>query len=121
MKTARKTHSNSTASLMAAALFAAAFAAGTGTVSAGQPDEVLTKTVYYGDLNLESQQGAKALYYRLRSAARQVCAPYESLDLSLQSAWRSCVDYAMDGAVAKINKPMVSALHNQTAGHSKNS
>ena len=110
MTTAIKTQFNS-ASVLAAAFVALVCAAGTGKALAAQPDDVLTKKVAYGDLNLESAQGAKVLYVRLRAASHEVCAPLESIELSRQVAWHECVNNAMDSAVAKIDKPMVSALH----------
>jgi UrcA family protein len=95
------------------------FAAASSALAA-EPSDRLTKKVTYGDLNLESPEGAKALYARLRFAAREVCSPLEGRELSHGSAWKVCVNDAMESAVAKINKPLVSALHNQSVGRSSN-
>jgi UrcA family protein len=39
-------------------------------------------TVRFGDLDLSKPQGAETLYRRIRSAARQVCAPLDGGDLA---------------------------------------
>ncbi len=117
MKIAIKSGTNSTP-VIAVLVAALAAAAGAGSAIAAQPDDALTKKVAYGDLDLESAQGAKALYARIRSAARGVCAPFESRELSRLPAWQACVDNAVESAVARINKPLVSALHSQSVSRS---
>lgn len=90
-------------------------AANSGRVIA-QPAELPTKTVAYGDLNLESEQGAKVLYARLRRAAQDVCVPLEeSRDLGRKVIWQKCVDNALAAAVKQINVPRVNALYKQSA------
>ena len=111
----------STIPVIAASLLSLAFAAHAGPASVNQPQDVLAKTVTYGDLNLESEQGAKVLYARLRSAARQVCRPVEGIELSSQRAWSTCVDEAVSSAVIKVNRERVTALHNQTTSRSAKS
>jgi UrcA family protein len=110
----------SVASILATTLVVLAAASSIGQTLAAQPVDRLTKRVTYGDLNLESQEGAKVLYARLRFAAREVCSPLEGRELSRRSAWNACINDALESAVAKINKPLVSALHNQGAGRSSN-
>jgi UrcA family protein len=73
MNTTIKTQLNSTTSMLAAGLFALICAATGGGALAAEPSESLTKIVHYGDLNLDSEQGAAALYARLRSAAKVHC------------------------------------------------
>jgi len=86
-------------------------------MSSGQANadsaQVLTKTVTYDARTLNSEQGARTLYARLRSAASEVCSPYESRELSRRAVWQSCVHDAVESAVLKVNSPMVSAAHNQ--------
>lgn len=108
MKTA--TQLNSTASMLAAGLFALICVA-SGAALAAEPSQPLTKIVHYGDLNLDSEQGAKVLYARLRGAARDVCIPLESVKMTHQ--WQNCFDNAVANAVRQINKTTVSALHAQ--------
>jgi UrcA family protein len=113
MKTTLKTPSKSMASILVASFFAVGFAAlGSGRVQAAEPQEGLKETVAYGDLNLDSEQGAKVLYSRLRRAAQHVCAPLEGRDLTQRQLWESCYDNALASAVVRVNKTMVTALHN---------
>jgi UrcA family protein len=118
MKSTIKTQSKSTALIVAASFFALGCAVIGGRAQAADPQQPLTKTVIYGDLNIDSEQGAKALYARLRSAARDVCFPFDGRDLIQQSLWQSCVDNAVASAVVRVNKTRVTALHNQTVNHS---
>jgi len=92
-------------------------AANSGRVVA-QPAEFLTKTVAYGDLNLDADQGAKVLYARLQYAAHYVCSPLESRELSRKTVWQACVNKALASAVTQINKPRVNALYKQSASRS---
>jgi UrcA family protein len=114
MNTSIKTHSKSMASMIGATLVVLACAAGSGPAMAQQA-QFLTKTVAYGDLNIDSAQGARTLYARIRYAAQDVCSPLESRELARKRAWQSCVDTALASAVTKINQPMVTALYNQSA------
>jgi UrcA family protein len=76
--------------------------------------QVLTKTVSYDARTLNSEQGARTLYARIRTAAGEVCSQYESPELSRKAVWQSCLHNAVDSAVLKVNSPMVSAVHNKT-------
>jgi UrcA family protein len=108
-----------TAPIFAASLFALVCAVTGGITQAAEPGQPLTRIVAYGDLNLDSVQGAQVLYARLRTAARDVCAPLEARDLGQQSRWHNCFDHAIASAVAEVNKTTVSALHNQMVNRSK--
>jgi UrcA family protein len=119
MKTAIKSHSDSTVPLLAAGLFALISAANGGGAQAAEPSQPLTKVVTYGDLNLNSEQGAKVLYARLRGAAKNVCSPLENRQLIYRSLWQTCVDNAVANAVGQVNKTTVSALHIQTVNRPK--
>lgn len=113
MTTSIKTQSNSTACILAASFVIIACAAVGSRAQAGEPSQPLTKVVAYGDLNLDSEQGAKVLYARLRGAAQSVCSPLDGRDLIQKSLWHACFDNAVGRAVVQINKTTVSALHNQ--------
>jgi UrcA family protein len=119
MNTAIKTQSNSMTSMLAAGLFSLICAASGSGAMAAQPLQPLTKIVHFGDLNLDSEQGAKALYARLRGAARQVCSPFEGLEISRRQLWESCFNNAVANAVGEVNKTMLSALHVQAVNRSK--
>lgn len=105
-------------SMIAAALMAIICAASAYTTQASEPGEPLTKKVAYGDLNLETEQGASTLYKRLSVAAEEVCAPYKTIDLARRVAWQNCVARAVTSAVEQVNRPMVSAVHNRKVNRS---
>jgi UrcA family protein len=89
-----------------------------GVALASQPvlvDDALSAKVQFGDLNLNSAAGAKILYGRLSKAARSVCSPFESRELATTAKWHNCYDRALAAAVAKIDKPMVTQLHDSSA------
>ena len=113
MKTSIKIQLSSIIPFIAAGLMAVAVATAPGFARAADEGEALTKKVAYGDLNLESPKGVEVLYARLRNAAREVCTPFEGRDLSRQVLWGTCYEHAISAAVSAINKPAVTAYHNQ--------
>ena len=114
MKTTRKTQSKSISYVIAAAVIALLAGVGAPRVDAAEQADVLTKNVGYGDLDLNSEIGARVLYGRLRNAAREVCAPLEGTDLNAKMLWKKCYDHAIAAAVSDINKPVVTTLHNES-------
>ena len=64
----------------------------------------------YSDLNLANPEGAKAMLTRIKHAARQVCEPAPESALEYPD-WRNCVAKATDGAVSRLNAPMVTAAY----------
>ena len=117
MKIASNNRSNVLVNVLAASLILLGGAHAGAGAQAAQPESPLTKKVVYGDLNLETETGAKILYSRLRHAAQDVCSPFEGRDPSRQVQWRTCYDQAVTAAVARVNNSRVTALHNQTAAH----
>jgi len=73
-------------------------------------------TVRFADLDLSRPEGAQTLYSRLRRAAEQVCIQVESESgLSWAfSARKACIEKATADAIAKVNRPLLTAY-----GHSK--
>jgi UrcA family protein len=69
-----------------------------------------TVTVRVDDLDQWSDAGARAVYGRLRVAARQVCGTPEG-DLRRRAAVRDCHARAMSDAVSSANLPKLTALH----------
>jgi UrcA family protein len=120
MKIPINTRSQPIASIIAITCVALASATSAGRALAEQPSETMSRVVTYGDLDLDSVQGAKVLYARLRYAAQDVCSPLESKELSRKHVWQTCVGNALESAVAQINKPTVTALHNQSVNRSSN-
>jgi UrcA family protein len=109
-----KNRSQSIASIIASTLVALACNGSAGKVMAAQPPERISKVVSYGDLDLDSAQGAKVLYGRLRLAAQEVCRLWESKDLTFLNDWKSCLADSLASAIADINKPTVTALQEKS-------
>ena len=78
--------------------------------TAGAEESLPSKTVRYSDLDISHPAGAKALYARIRAAARDVCALSFAGDSVLHVAAHACVDTAIDNAVRKVNAPELTAL-----------
>ena len=83
-------------------------------------DEALTYLVRYPDLDLSKIEGARALYTRLNHAARDVCRPFESREMGIAEKYRACMDKAVGDAVASVNRPLLSQLHQSHAKSDKN-
>jgi UrcA family protein len=73
------------------------------------PSDVPTAVVKFGDLDATRPAGKEELYRRLTHAARSVCHsldPSESgAKLQLTPLYKACIDQAVSGAVAQINRP----------------
>jgi UrcA family protein len=117
MKTMINTRYKSIAYGIAAAIIALSAGVGAPRADAAEQADVLTKNVGYRDLDLNSEMGARVLYGRLRNAAREVCAPLEGGDLNTKMLWKKCYDHAISAAVSEINKPVVTAVHNESVRH----
>ncbi|MBS0365108.1 MAG: UrcA family protein [Proteobacteria bacterium] len=83
-----------------------------GLAAAAHADnETLSVRVNYSDLNLSSSAGASKLYQRITAAAREVC-PYDSRSMAQYEHAKACKRQAIDEAVAKVNSPLLTAVHN---------
>jgi UrcA family protein len=118
MKIAIKRQSQPIASVIASTLVALASNGSAGKALASEPTENISKVVTYSGLDLNSEQGAKVLYGLLRDAAKEVCRPLESRELTLMRAWKSCVANSLASAVAEINKPTLTALYEKNVSQS---
>jgi UrcA family protein len=67
--------------------------------------------VAYGDLDLAQPSDARALYGRIRAAAREVCAPASGRGAAQQVAWNACRRDALDRAVAALGSDSIARLH----------
>lgn len=77
-------------------------------------NQISHEEVAYSDLNLSTQEGARALLQRLDNAAKRVCGAEPSrspLQPKLVAAYERCVSDAVDASVAQVNAPLVVALH----------
>jgi UrcA family protein len=88
----------------------AAIAWGSGNAAqAAEPDNntVPHKVVSFKDLNIQTPEGAKILYHRIRLAAADVCGDSDAI---MRDAVHKCVETAIDNAVRKVNAPYLTAL-----------
>jgi len=107
------------ASILAASFLILSGAAMGDTVQAFGTPQYDKTIVAFGDLNLDSQQGTRALYARLRNGAEDVCSSFEGRDLFFKRLWQTCFDQAVAAAVVQVNKPSLTTLHSQTVKRSK--
>ena len=91
------------------AIGAASFCALSTSVHATELDPP-SKTVRFHDLDITNPEGAKALYGRIRAAARDVCGVSAGSDPIQWLAVKGCIEKAIDNAVRKVNAPELTAL-----------
>jgi UrcA family protein len=76
--------------------------------NAAPPSDLPTTVVKFGDLDATGPAGKEELYRRLTRAAHSVCRsldPSESATkLQFAPLYKTCIDQAVSGAVAKINR-----------------
>jgi len=96
-----------TAPLVAAALSFIAY----GQSATAQDGDAPSAKVRYADLNLASEDGARALLQRIRHAAKIVCEQQWSDSTEAALLDRSCVADATRRAVTKLNSPLVTAFY----------
>jgi len=109
----KTSHFNRTAAGRAAAalLAASAAAALAGTAAATTPDDPPSVRVGYGDLNLDTDAGARMLYRRLLVAAQQVCPDADSRELARAANARACQHQAIERAVRAVGSPKLAAVY----------
>ncbi len=84
------------------------------TTFAATAGDLPSKTVFYGDLNVSSPAGAKALYSRIKSAARQVCPGSGESGITAWTNRNACIALAIDKAVSDVSSPLLSSLHDSS-------
>jgi len=109
-----KSQSISMASILVASFMVFAGAATGGSAQAAEAPRHDKTIVAYGDLNLDSRQGTKVLYARLRNGAEDVCSSIDGRNLFLKRLWQTCFDQAVAAAVMQVNRSSLTTLHNQT-------
>lgn len=76
--------------------------------------EIVRVSVAYSDLDLSTPSGAASILDRVRRAAMEACGGQPDLrDLAAQRPFKECVDRSMDGAIAQLRAPRVTALYRQ--------
>lgn len=84
---------------------------GSTQVLARAPVETRSVSIRYAELDLGSSEDAAELYHRIVGTARAVCG-YQDHDLGRLSQVRSCNTRAIAAAVAAVNAPLLSEIHN---------
>ena len=73
--------------------------------------ETHSQTVKFADLDLSKSEGLKTLLSRIHGAAGKVCAPKpETNDTKSGTDYKKCVGDAVNGGVAKVGNPGLTAL-----------
>ena len=95
-----------------------ALASAAASANPSDTDEVqAAENVNYEDLNLNTLAGVSVLYSRIERAARLVCGPNN--DQSRHGQWKTCYRMAIAAAVAKVNNPLLTAIHDSKFGAPK--
>ncbi len=102
-------------SLLATIIVVALGAPTIASADAGNQLKGVSVKVSYADLNLEKQEGAKALYRRLQQASKQAC-DYRGLKVAgsirRMTETQQCYREALTEAVAEIDNELVTEIHN---------
>jgi UrcA family protein len=86
-------------------------ALGSAAALASEANSVHHVTVKYSDLNMNTVAGATTLYGRIRGAARFACGEQGRRFEELRE-WNSCYHAAIAEAVANVNSPLLTSVHN---------
>jgi len=82
-----------------------------------EAEEVRSEKVNFADLNVNTLAGVNVLYDRITRAARLVCAPAD--ESKHHGEFAQCYQTAIDAAIAKVNNPLLSAIHQNRSGSPK--
>jgi UrcA family protein len=110
MKTSIETQSKLVKSIALAGFLTLGFTAIGGTALASEPSATSTTNgsvsypVRYSDLDVSTAKGAKTLYLRIRFAAETLC---ESAASWGKKEGETCVNKAINDAVARVNAPQL--------------
>ncbi len=74
-------------------------------------DDVPTRTVKFGDLDLTRRDGVAVLYARINSAAREVCLPVDGRLPELLHSTDECRQKAIERAVADVDAPALTSFY----------
>jgi UrcA family protein len=74
--------------------------------------------VQYGDLNVDSDAGRRALTSRLTRAARSVCPDADARDLRTRSAGQSCIRKSVADALSIVGEQRLAQANKQASQRS---
>jgi len=78
---------------------------------AAEQVQVQTKSVNYGQADLQNEATAGALYQRIQRAARSVCEPPNVREVDRYRLYNRCYERAVDTAVAHVGATALTAVH----------
>src|SRR6266850_4134105 len=79
-------------------------------LGAATSDNPPQRVVSYADLNLNHKAGAQTLLLRIKSAAREVCAPQMNTAVTARRRYQQCLSQAIGRAVADVNAPVLAQV-----------
>ena len=103
-----KTFNHNKFTTVAATILGVAFLA-----AGAQAGETNSVTVRYSDLNLNTAAGAKVLYQRINSAAKQVCGDVDSRQMQRATVAKACMDQAIENSVRAVNNAQLTHTANE--------
>src|SRR5271170_6121474 len=68
----------------------------------------VSRNVSYAGIDLNTPEGARALYGRLKSAARSLCGSSDPVYVAASWVYRGCIEDALARAVLSANRPLIS-------------
>jgi UrcA family protein len=75
-----------------------------------------SEKVSFADLDVNQQTDAAILYRRIQQAAAHVCADFDFPRHFMQRTYADCRQLAIEDAVARVNRPILSALARSQEG-----
>jgi UrcA family protein len=115
-----KTQNAERSALTAVVLFSAGLASSLELATSTE-HEFRTAVVRYSVLDLTQPDGARAVYERIKTAARQACGATNIEDLTTFAHYHECYEHAVANAVARVQSIRVSELHRNETQHATRS
>jgi UrcA family protein len=104
--------------IFAAAAMLAALSFGAHADTSSHPVKITGRSaVYYGDLNLNSEQDAKIMLERIEQAAKKACGghpTFSSYTGRLDDTFDECRSEAVARTVNQLGAPVVTRLYSET-------
>jgi UrcA family protein len=82
-------------------------------VSVAQAEAVSTQPVSIARVDYRDTAAVTNLYARIRHAARDVCRSGYVISMNTLKADRACVDETVADAVRRVDRPVLTAMHQQ--------
>ncbi|MGH8264570.1 MAG: UrcA family protein [Steroidobacteraceae bacterium] len=86
----------------------------TGLAFGATSDDPPQRVVNYADLSIDRKAGAETLLFRIKSAAREVCAPLLDPGVTAAMSHQRCLSQAIGRAVADVDAPALAQVYRET-------